>query len=256
MKRLVLLILFLSLGLIIMPHGKSHAAPINTKRYIDPTIKLMTEHLVQFQLQDMDNLEVFKEYLRLTDCDLYKSIHSNQFQQRELKQVLQKAIADSKNRINSLYVRVPFVLQVMRYDFDTQSIDIQPASQFKNINTIEIINVLRNICNEGGVANSTITTMPTSHAVRLHFPISLYRIPLHKDLAQAIFEKLDAAARGYETRNVYGYFYIHIEPIEPEVSSDHLGSKALFRGQVDVIDLFSDQEREKLLKRLDLISAY
>lgn len=234
------------------------ASPVQAKdftdKYVDPNFKEMVEFLAQYNMLNFEDPKTFSEYLKAAECEIYRSVSNSQFKQQELKQVLQTKIQQNRAASKELYVRVPLLLYIEQYDFDTQSLAILPESQFKRVNVLELITASPNTCatsNDDGIQN-----IPLSYAVKLNFPISLYRIPLHKDIAQSVFDRLDLKAEGYATRVVYGYIYVQIEAIQPEIVGEARFAKAITRGQVNAIDLFADRSRRNLIKRLDYAAAY
>lgn len=234
------------------------ASPVQAKdftdKYKDPNFKDMVEFLAQHKLLNLEDPATFSEYLRTAECEIYRNVSNSQFKQQELKQILQAKLQRSDVSTKELFIRVPLILYIEQYDFDTQSFAILADSQFKRVNILELFTGSANTC--ALASSSAIEKIPLRYTVKLNFPISLFRIPMRKDIAQTIFEKLDLKAEGYAARVIYGYIYVQVEAIQPEIVTDARFARAISRGQVNAIDLFADQNRRNLIKRLDYASVY
>lgn len=217
--------------------------------YIDLNLVDLTQFSVHYNAFDLSDDSTFVDYLKITDCDIYKANTSNPFKLQEIKQILLKKIAGEKQKDKPLYFRLPVTLVVSGYNFDTQSFSLVQDSKWKKVNAFELLDSRDGGCDS--VPRSPITKVAGTYAVQLNFPISLNRIPVEKNLAESITNRLDLAGRNDSSHKLYGYVLLSIDAVQPEVTRRASYTRAVVRGQVDAIDLYVDANRKILFKRLD-----
>lgn len=223
------------------------SAKDRSSKYIDPNFSILTSFVGQTDLLDLKDQKVFHDYLRATECDIYKSAKNSQFMLQEIQQDVLKGFAT--NREKMLYVRVPITFDVSNYNFDTQSFSILPHNQLKKTNLFQILPDRFEVCDPHN--NVRFTGIPMIYYSKMMAPVSLYRIPLQRDVAEALFPRLDKRSiRDENTRVIYGYLHLQLEPLMPDVQKTDLYYTALIHGQLNAIDLYVDYDRKILLKRL------
>jgi len=225
---------------------QAHAKDFRAK-YEDVTLPLITDYMVRSKGLKLDTQNKMMDYLKLTECDIYKAVKNSQFKQQAIQSAIQRKIDQPIPGDGNLYVKIPTVFYITNYDFDTQSFNLAPKSRMKRANILDLISKNISICDE---SQSEKMSLPGIYNIRLNYPISFYRIPLQKNLAETVFNKLDFLG-GSEFKVIYGLLYIQIEPVPPLLDTASSTATALAHGQLDVIDLFLDHDRKILLRQLD-----
>lgn len=224
-------------------------ASFNSEKYVDASVKDLTQFTAYYNSIDLNDPDVFREYLKVNECKAYNEIKNNQFELQKIKEAFQQRIAGKKREDTELFFRIPMVLQVTGYNFDTQSLSILAASQLNKINMLELIPNKIEICEKE--TNLTLVSIPAFYNVKLNLPISLLRVPLQRDVAEGISSRLERDFSHPEYMLVFSYIFVSIEAIQPETKKVLKYTAATLRGQVDAIDIYSDRDRKVLLKRLD-----
>lgn len=222
-------------------------------KYEPVTLPLMIEYLVRSQLLPLDSKDKMLEYLAVTECDIYKEVKDSQFKQQEIQNAIKKKIAQPIPGDGTLYVKIPTIFYVTEYNFDTQSMTLDADSRMKKANTLDLLSTNVPVC---GTLESSKLSIPTIFNIRLNIPISFFRIPLKKDLAETIYNKMDHESYGKKRNVVYGMMYIQIEPVPPVYDRYYMANRGLVRGQLNVIDLYLDPNYKVLLRQLDFDENY
>jgi hypothetical protein len=223
-------------------------------KYTSSNLADLTKLALHYNAFDLKDPDVFAEYLKITDCPIYSRVSNSPFKQQEIQQTVLRTLASQPKKDKELFFRLPITLMVSGYNFDTQSMPIIPESQFKRVNLLELTNVKSPLCNKEDT--SLLRKIPAHYLAKLNFPISLYRIPLQRNIAETLTNKLDRYDGGDNTNLIYGYVLITIEAIQPEFQYDTLYPQAIVRAQVNAIDLYIDKDRTIKFKRLDFAESF
>ena len=242
MRLRILLILFCLFT--VQAHAK-----VNINDYTPPSLAELTEFSANFNIFKLNDQAAFKEYLNIADCPLAASLKDSPFKLREEQSKVIAAFKEKNTDLKMLYYRLPVTLKVSGYNFDTQSLPVIVESQFKKVNSLELTPARTMLCNQEDTYN--FTKIPGYYVMKLNFPISLYRVPMQRDVAESFFNKLDFAREDGLIRLIYGYMYVQVETIQPQVQTDDLVPKIMMRGQVNMINLYLDRKRTLLFKTLD-----
>jgi hypothetical protein len=246
MRHLVSTILVCLLcGIFYAPHAQAKTKDV----YTSPNLLDLTKLSIHFNLFDMHDKDTFREYLQIADCKLYSSVQNSPFKQQELQQTVLKAIADQQSIDKPLFFQIPISLLVSDYNFDTQSLPIETNSQFKKVNILELIPARTALCPKTNTGS--LEKITPYYVAKLDAPISLRRIPIQKNIAESVFSKLDVSAHDENSRVLYGYLLVKIDTVKPQLDTEATPQKITVHGQVNAIDLYIDQKRKYLFKRLD-----
>lgn len=226
----------------------------DTRPQYEPiNINALTEFLVRSKLIKLDTKQKAMNYLAINECEIYKTVKNSQFKQQEIQTALQKKIEQPIPGDGFLYVKVPTLFYVSDYNFDTQSMALAPESQIRRANVLDLLNETSPICEDVPL---NAFALPTLYNIRLNIPISLFRIPLKKEIAETIYNKMDRTTSGKIWNVVYGTFYIQIEPIAPAFDITYNTARATVRGEVNMIDIFLDQDRKVLLRQFNFAENF
>ena len=226
----------------------------NYEKYTNVSFSDLTKFSAHYKSIDLNDSKAFLSYLQATECDIYNDVKDSLFKQQEVRQAILQSYEATKGQDRELYFRVPAIFYVSSYNFDTQSFTLMLQSQLKRVNNMDLLASNFQVCNNQYAGR--LEKIPTSYTLKLNFPVSLYRIPLQRNVAETLFSKLDTYYFDAKIRVIYGYIYVQIEVIQPEIIENLSRISATIRGQVNGIDLFIDKDRKNLLKRLDYADSF
>lgn len=218
-------------------------------KYEDINIRDLTAFTALTKGVDLNNLSAFLEYLQITNCEIYTPIKNNQFRQQELQRSVLGQIAQHQKELHELHLRIPVTFLTSGYNFETQSLDIVDKDRMKRVNSLQLFSPTDQICDNRG---NRYSRLPVLYWVKLNMPVSLYRIPIQRSLAEAITAKLDRRHTNESQQIIYGNILVQIDPIAPTLKtavSERV--TGMLQGQVDAIDLYLDHERKIPFKRLN-----
>ena len=228
----------------------THAAD-KFDKYIEPTIELLTDYVFDSGLVKIEKDEEVVEYAALKDCAVYETLRDDMFRQQQMAAQIAAGQAERIKAFNKrIYLKLPGILSVTRYNFNTQSFDLEEGSKMSNVNVVTVLNIRRAPC------NIELKKFPANFATKLSYPISLRRVPLQADTAQALYEKLLPSPESYRYKALYTNIYVTIDGIMPSMENSKRGQRSMLMGQVDAIDIYTDIYRTKRLKRLDYSATY
>ncbi|MDB5478625.1 MAG: hypothetical protein JWM96_1120 [Alphaproteobacteria bacterium] len=220
-----------------------------TDKYVPVTPQALVNFAAHYKALDLTNPSVFAEFLQVTDCSLYMSLQNSQFKQQETQQEMLQKMQTTPQPDSEIYFKVPILFKVSSYNFETQSLMIQPSSQMRRVNIFPLTDMSMPVC--GTASLEQMRNIPNRYNMKMNFPVSLYRIPLQKTLAESIFTRLDKADNEGRIRFMYGNIYLQIDAIQPKTERHNLDYTAQLFGQINAIDLYVDQDHRILIKRLD-----
>jgi hypothetical protein len=224
-------------------------------KYVDPTLAMLTDYIFDYGIVKLEKSEDVLEYLQLKDCTMYGMAKDDIFMQQQMLQQLSTGQGKRTDSLNkNLMLRVPGKLPVKKYNFNTQSFDINPKYQIQNVSMVDVLSHVRMGCGHGDT--NYLKKFVGYYTARLNFPISMMRIPLQKATAQGIFDTLDTDRDNIGYKMFYTYVYLNIEGALPEIDRSSYEKRIILLGQVQAIDIFTDVYRTKRLKRLDYSSTY
>lgn len=245
--------LILVLALIFSVASPAAQAKDIRDKYQEVTLTNVLNFLITNKLIELKKTEDYIGYLKIAECALYNSVKDSQFKQQEIQEALKKKFDQPVRGDGILYFKIPTVLGLGNYNFDTQSIDILPANQMNKVNMLALIETDTPTC-DGSSAKST--SLPVFYSLQLAMPISLYRIPLKKAIAESILPQLDRLQTGSKIPVLYGMLYVQIEPVPPRFETYFTATRGMLHGQLNMIEVFTDQERKTMLKRLNYEENY
>jgi hypothetical protein len=226
------------------------------KKYVDPTMKQFTDYAFDAGLIKLQKTEDVLGLVEYKDCTLYEAIKDNMFKQQQMLELLNEGQKHRLTTFNKEFnIRVDDILFVSKYNFSTQSIDLLPQSTLKTVGVMGLLRLSDLPCSSR--SPKIYKFIPTNYAIKLNFPVSLLRIPMQPDTAEDIIKKLDKAEKPKNMKILYIRLYFTVEGILPEMERRmRTGNRAMLLGQIDAIDIFTDAERTKRIKRLDYSAAY
>lgn len=219
------------------------------KKYEDISLRDLTAFTALTKGVDMNDLSTFLEYLQITNCEVYLPIKTNQFRQQEMQRSVLAQLGQHQQELHEMRLRIPVTFLTSGYNFDTQSLDIIDKDRLKRVNSLQLFSPEGPVCDNRG---NRYARLPVHYWVKLNMPVSLYRIPIQRSLAEAITAKLDRRHSNESQQIIYGNILVQIDPIAPTLKA--AGSErvtGMLQGQIEAIDLFLDHERKIPFKRLN-----
>lgn len=222
--------------------------------YALPTFRDLSQSLAILGGLDIMKDDVFDEYAQIMFCDLYVDKYLNDFEWDKIREKIRGRVQEKKDYYRVLYeVTAPMILG--RYDFDQQSFPLIDGSGLDNVGVIVIYDdpSFRYFCND---PQKFLKIFPRTYYLSLDRPLTLASLPMPLDEARQILTELATVELGQgvgsgETmiaRRVFLRFRFRIAGgID---ASDQ--ARALFRGAIESIDFFADQEATKLIANIPL----
>lgn len=229
-------------------------AKIHTEDYMEANLIDLTKFAAHYKAIDITNAEVFREYLKITECAVYKNISTSPFKLQEAQQAIVRELTQKQHQDKELYFRIPVTFRISGYNFDTQSFPVIRENQFNRVNILELTKNQPPMCGDGDTVDAE--KVSASYFAKLNAPISVFRIPIQRDIAESISNRLVSSTSDPNIRTLYGYILLQVEAIQPEVQTNDIFTRTLVRGNVMAIDLFIDQGRRIMFKRLDYEENY
>lgn len=224
------------------------------ERYNEPNISTLTDYVFDAGMVKIEDNKEILEYLQFKDCTLFNIAKDDLFKQQQIAEQMKKGQADrSKNFNRNLYVKFPASFNVTKYNFTTQSFDLSDDTKMKNVGLMTILEDHGNNC---GGYESAPQKFPNIFTVKLNYPITVSRLPLQPNTAKSIFNKLDKNISNNKQKKLYAMMYISIEGTTTNIATDIRGHTATLLGQVDAIDVYTDEARTQRIKRLDYSSTH
>lgn len=225
-----------------------------TEKYVDVDLKTLTEFAEHHKAINLNSPDAFAEYLKITDCATYLSMQNSQFRQHEQKQILEAKKQAQNEPDKDLFFRIPITFYTSGYNFDTQALDVVPRWQLNRVNVLELVPIKSSVCD--GTTSVSVLNIPAIYVAKLNFPVSLRRIPLQKNIAESISTKMLSHPANANWKTLYGYMFVQIDAIQPEINRAQRFIRATVRGQVNAIDLYLDEDRTIQVKRLNYGDAF
>jgi hypothetical protein len=240
MRFIYIILLFLGLW-----GGVAAANPVE---YVEPTFDRIIDLTFADGLIDLSNDLQFVDYIKLKDCNAYKANIDDDFKWQALKKEWQSKAEEKLDKINRHY-KIPAVLKVDRYNFDTLAFDLDPQSRLQNVNYLEIFEAKDFGCDIPGVIGSIRKGISTNYQVQLEAPFSMLRVPMGQALGKRILEELPLDFNNKQ-RLIYLVTYVAVDAMD-HVTTNIMGDKvAVGIGRIDKIEFYVDQERTRRFKTL------
>lgn len=224
--------------------GVAAASPLE---YVEPTFDKMLDLSFADGLIDLSDDQQFSDYIKLKDCDAYKANINDDFKWQALKKEWQAKAEENISTLKRHY-KIPAVLKVNRYNFDTLAFDLHIQSQLQNVHYLEIFLASDVACGSVGAIGSR-KGVPTNYQVQLETPFSMLRVPMGQALGKRILEELITDSNNKQ-RLVYLVTYLTIDAMDRLVSNNVGNKVAVGIGRIDKIEFYVDQERTRRFKTL------
>lgn len=240
------------------PFNGSAAHAKSLENYRPVNLIDLTHMAISMNALKLDDGAAFQEYMKIVDCNGFMQIKDSQFKMQEMQHAVLAQVNKNQalqQKHDGLYISIPTTFATSGYNFDTQSLDIVPDNHLRRVNVLMLTGVRDMIC---GTRGTEFTRIPTHYRAQLNMPVSLYRIPIQKNLAETVMGRLDISRTRDTHRIIYGNVLVQIEGIQPEISANPSNYQAIgtLRGQVAAIDLYIDHERKIRFKRLSYLDAF
>lgn len=239
----------IAVAALLLPVQPAGADVAPTTEYKDVDLRTMTYFSALTGGIDLNNPDVFAEYLEIMYCETYIPIRNNPFRMKEMQQGVVQQVAQDSQTPRELYLRIPTSFLTSGYNFDTQALDVIPTNHMKRVKVMELYQPDKQLCHTRGNAFKQV---PVYYSVSLNVPVSLYRIPLQQAIAENVLKRLDRQQNNEAQHIIYATILIRVLSTDPSFRALPGERKlATMLGQVDAIDLYLDHERKLPFKRLN-----
>lgn len=238
--------LFLACALCVACLGpQATAAPPKTQQsYIRPTLNSMVDILFANGVIDPNDPRQLVDFVRVKDCSLLERYYGNDFAWNKIKtRIIAEARALQKD-VPSRFV-INDQLEIDRYNFKTQSFDINAQSQLKNVNLMTLLHQSAFTC-QGREVNYQDRVLPDHFSFRPDVPLSLVRLPMAAGMARRILpDIIETLDNRVQKRTIYFSVFLTVDGIVGITNST-----ATLGGHIDRIEFFSDAERMQRIKTM------
>lgn len=202
-----------------------------------------------------DDIDAVNRYLLINECELYQQYYYNDFEWSKILETTRDFLKQNSNKFPVRYeIMVPIFLG--RYDMGKEEFELHDKSKVLGVRKIDVVvNGMRKVCDAGG----NIPGYPRDIIVILSHPLFLSKIHVGRELAQLYLEETSRAfsalpanlqMMGYE-RTAYLRLKVRLQQYKDTVTVNARDVRAVIFGQVEGVEVYADDSKEKLLYRED-----
>lgn len=240
---------FIFLAMSVLGTPSSVRAMDVNEGYAVPTFRELSQTLTILGGLDAMKDDVFDEYAQIMYCDLYKDKYLNDFEWSKIRSKIRSRVQEKKDYYRVLYeVTAPVILG--RYDFERQVFPLVDRSALDNVGVIVIYDdsQFRYACGE---TQQFLKLFPRVYYLSLDRPVTITGMPISADEAKNMLDVLESvkittnvsSGDTAMARKAYLRFRFRIGGA---IDASNL-QRALFRGAIEQVDFFVDQEATKFI---------
>lgn len=205
----------------------------------------------------IDNTRAVDNFLRINECDIYKSFYKDDFQWRDVRKSAEKMLLREKGNFPNKF-RFMIPIDLGRYDMARKGFPLVSETGFRNLRRIHMggNSPSEIICG----AKGNIPFYPRNIILVLNKPLTLDFLSLDEHVAQAFIvrRKYSASTLSAKDKQLhYGRLAFlqiratisHFQGIQNTGSSSK-NQAAVVYGKIDAIDVYEDRNRKSLLKNI------
>ncbi len=217
--------------------------------YKNATIQRLTNHLSRHGGINFDDSKQFKEYAIIEDCQVLKKYFENDFDWNRIRLAFKQHIQKLKAPEKPLKLRIPGKIQITRYNFTTESFDLENSSILKDVGYLQISSDSYDLC-DGKFSERDIKNLPNLYYLKLDTPLNIFRIPVSKPVALGILEKTAVERR--DLRSLYIDIKVSVDDIATETpkGDESYKNAFYFNGKVESIDFYTDENYRDKFKTI------
>lgn len=218
------------------------------EQYYDPTMENLVRMLFNFGKLDMSNEDVFEEFMRLNYCNVYQTYRSSEFDWKEIYNEF--LVQKDKFVDKSMYIRyvIPAEFMISGYNPRYSSYTFTEDTYIDDVSVLELYRGLGTKCLLSSDRKYRYTALPTKIYLNLELPLSLYRLPVNKVVAEKYMKQMPSFESG-RFRKVYANIYVQIVSSK-DIESDRKNSTVDTYGFVEKILFYTDEMRRRPFKAL------
>lgn len=231
------------------------AVPAHAQEYAKPDWTNLLRTLIRFNAITLDDPKILDEYAAVSECDLYKTLYSDDFKWNEARTAIRESVRMNVATFPASYSYTT-QLQLDRYDFQNKIFRLTEKTSLKNVNTFRIYKV------DGAPCDGMVTKyIPTTFRAVLDVPIFFGGIPLAPNDAEALLNHMKADKN--IDRVITAQFNLRVVFIAPmhlsRISGDTRGytqngndeeRTSRLDVRLDSINFYEDTAMTKLIYRL------
>lgn len=215
--------------------------------YKSATMRLLTDHLFQEKMIDLDDPEQFKEYTIIEDCEIFENYFSNDFEWNRIRTAVKQEMEGLSPSAQKTRIRVPGKLNITRYNFTTQAFDVSPEDVFDKVGFLQISETSYDLCDEK-FREDNIEAIPNKYFLKPEVPFNLYRIPASKVVAQQVLDEVKP--NKLNLRTIYIDINITLDTFFGLNKGSSSGVSADVLGTIDSVDFYTDEFRRNKFKTI------
>ncbi len=192
---------------------------------------------------DINNPLMLSEYIKLTECELFKRYYRDDLKWNDISREIYSNIVDRKESYRVMYEFTERI-KLDRYNFDNEQFDLDKKSQMKNIGTIALSthSDFKQYCyvedNETKFTSNIVLLLSTPlHMTKLTVPVD--RIEPFLNIVKELnnnSEKYIYTRIRFRVLDTPGLYFDDKEP------EKFLAYRAEIRGSIKAIDFFYDKD--------------
>ncbi len=213
--------------------------------YAAPDYREMIQTIIVLGTYDINKTDVLDEYTKLIECSAYKKLYTDDFAWNEVRKKVQQRVLNQKESYRIFY-EYSGLIRLDEYNFSGQHFPLTRQTRFDNVGNMEVITTQMSNpvqCRTGDREHDKTLKpfFPTVIGLQLNTPLSMTRINMTPERAEALLTKLKA--RGVTDRSVFVRFRFRVVD-QPRLVKNSKGEawRADLVGHLEKIDFFLDRD--------------
>lgn len=241
------------LGLVAILIVVSFPAFADKSAYEEATIRRLTDHLFQEKMIDFEDPNQFKEYTMIEDCEIFDAYFSNDFEWNRIRIAIKQEMDGLEPSVKRTKLRVPGRINITRYNFTTQSFDIDEDDIFDAVGFLQISESLYSLCDKQ-YDEGNVKTIPRKYFLKPDIAFNLFRIPVSKTVAKKVLDRIPLNEKNsradYDTRTVHININMTLDAFFEIRKEGKKKVLAYVLGTVDSVDFYMDAHRKNKFKTI------
>jgi hypothetical protein len=211
--------------------------------YAEPSYRELGLTSLMLEAFDSSSNETIDEFAKLMYCPLYQEKYKSDFEWNNVRQELGRKLLGKREYFRTHY-EISGTVYLGRYSFETQDFPFIKKTALVNVGSLTLLSVPAGgtqrytLC--GGTTPSPI--FPTSYVFVLQQPLTLDRLKMPMDEAEALLRRMDLMNN--KERALYIRFRMRLLGVG-NIYNQGVVSTMIFRGELTSIDIFYDREMTK-----------
>ena len=172
--------------------------PQSTRRHIyeKPTLKSLSNLYWALGFADLENNEHIDNYLKLTECKIYRKFIAAEFEWRDIRKATRQFISANRTEFPT---RFELVQEIRLFDYDVKrrAFEVAPKYQIQSYRRFEMISSENLFVSACGHKGKEVPGFPKGVILELSRPFSLTYVPVPPDIADAYLSEKSRLFQAY-----------------------------------------------------------